>query len=184
MDRDRVDGAVHAGRDDLDPVVVVCVAVTELIPLNDVICDPRAKNGTWCCHPYPGHPKGCPNFPKGCTRGFDFEEVRNKYQWFAIVEEFDLVNHAGMMKKKHPGWSDRQCRNPLYWQGGVRKRLREKAEKPDPKLHEWGHMYMPIPGAHGANVFETMAKVGVILERKPETVKKVVLIGIQKAVSA
>ena len=149
-----------------------------LIPLDEVICDPRARNGVWCTAPYPGHPKGCPNFPKGCTRSFDFESERNRRQWYAVVEEFDLIQHAAEMKKKHPDWSDRQCRNPLYWQGGVRKRLREKAYRLDPKLHEWGHMYMPITEAHGVNLFETMARVGIILERKPKIVRKIALIGI------
>ena len=35
-----------------------------MIELKDVVYDMRARDGTWCCLPYPGHGKGCPNFPK------------------------------------------------------------------------------------------------------------------------
>lgn len=152
---------------------------SELIPLPEVVYDRRAKDGTWCQHPYHNHPKGCPNFVKGCTNRIDFKGIGEKYRWYAIVEEFDLKSHAAMMKTKHPDWSERQCRNPLYWQGGVKKRLREKAYQLDPNLHEWGHIYLPIPEAHGVNVFDTMTKAGIVLDRKPDLVKKVVLVGIK-----
>lgn len=151
----------------------------ELIPLEKIIVDPMARDGTWCCHPYPGHPHGCPNFPKGCTKiSFDHPRIGGHYtRWFAVVEEFDLDAHAAMMKAKHPEWSDRQCRNPLYWQGGVRKRLKEKAWRLWPKLREWGNIYTPIPEAWGVEVFETMQLVGVIIERHPGIVRKVAFIG-------
>lgn len=152
----------------------------ELIPLTLIAYDSRARNGDWCCNPYPGHPHGCPNFSKGCTTITDFTKYMDTYLWYAVVEEFDLKAHAAAMKEKHPGWSERQCRNPLYWQGGVRKRLREKAERLDPKLHEWGHMYHSIPEAAGVDVFKTMLHVGIILDRHPDIVRKVVFVGIKE----
>jgi len=70
-----------------------------------------------------------------------------------------------------PGWSDRQCRNPLYWQGGVRKRLKEKCRA-------FGcNIILDIPEACGVEVFETMKNAGVIIDRHPETVIKVMLVG-------
>lgn len=154
-----------------------------MIPLENIIVDLRAMDGTWCSHPYPGHPHGCPNFLKGCTNrpyfNHPIEGIENHYQkWFAIVEEFDLDAHAIMMKAKHPNWSERQCRNPLYWQGGVRKRLKEKAFRLHPDLKEWGNLYTALPEAWGVDVFETMKLVGVILERKPGIVRKVAFIGV------
>ena len=107
-----------------------------------------------------------------------FTNYGGKYQWYAVVEVFDMEAHIVTMKAKHPGWSLRQCMNPLYWQGGVRKRLREKAYRLDPKLSEWGHFFHPIPEASGVNVFETMAKVGIILERDvSKVVRKVAFVG-------
>ena len=150
----------------------------ELIPLSEVVCDNRAWDGTWCTSPYLGHPHGCPNFPNCPAMHEWFTNYGGKYQWYAVVEVFDMEAHIVTMKAKHPGWSLRQCMNPLYWQGGVRKRLREKAYRLDPKLSEWGHFFHPIPEASGVNVFETMAKVGIILERDvSKVVRKVAFVG-------
>lgn len=147
-----------------------------MIPLTTIVYDPRARNGVWCCHPYPGHPHGCPNFVKGCTlkKRVDFRELENLYNWYAVVETFDLKAHAERMKAKHPNWSDRQCRNPLYWQGTVRASLRDKT------VIMAGDIVLDIPEANGVNVFETMARAGVILECKPDIVRKVMLVGKKK----
>jgi hypothetical protein len=157
--------------------------IDRLIPLEKIIVDLRAMDGTWCSHPYPGHPHGCPNFMRGCTNRPAFNDpvkgIGIHYtQWFAVLEEFNLDAHAVMMKKKHPGWSERQCKNPLYWQGGVRKRLKEKAWKLHPQLKDWGHIYVSIPESWGVNVFETMRLVGVIIDQHPHIVKKVAFIGV------
>ncbi len=150
--------------------------------LTDIVIDERARNGKWCCSPYPDHPRGCPNFRAGSCQCvnvvFNFEDIRGKRRWFAIVEEFNLKAHAEKMKLKHPDWSERQCRNLLYWQGSVRKRLKEKIEKFDPNIHEWGHTYLLLPEAHGVEVFETMRRVGIIIERNPEIVRKVAFVGL------
>ena len=88
-----------------------------------------------------------------------------------MVEEFDLKAHAAKMLKKLPDWSDRQCRNPLYWQGGVRSRLRKKANALN------GDIVLDIPEACGIDVFLTVAEVGIVLERKPDIVRKVMIVG-------
>lgn len=145
-----------------------------MIPLANVVYDIRARNGSWCCHPYPGHSRGCPNFPK-CPQKFpDFETLRDKYQWYAVIEVFDLKAHAKRMKEKHPDWTDRQCRNSLYWQGSVRKRLRINAMA---GAAAYGSVLLSVPEACGVNVFETLREVGIILERTPDTVRKVMLVG-------
>ena len=145
--------------------------MSDLIELKEVVYNVRARNGVWCTHPYYNHPWGCPNFPKCIKKYTDFSVVADQYKWYAVTESFDLKSHAKMMKEKLPHWTERQCRNPLYWQGSVRKRLLNKA------LAVGGNVVLTIPEACGVNVFETMSKVGIILERKPDTVIKVMLVG-------
>jgi hypothetical protein len=147
----------------------------EEILLKNISYDIRARNGTWCSSPYPGHKRGCPNIKKGCLRKTpDFAEFPAR-NWYAVIEEFDLAAHAKKMKEAHPDWSERQCRNPLYWQGGVRKRLRDKAAA-CAIVHN-GDYILEIPEACGVDVFATMAKVGIVLERVPQKVIKVMLVG-------
>jgi len=146
-----------------------------MIPLSKIFYDPFARNGIWCCTPYQNHPNGCPNFVKGCTKKRpDFKDIANKYDWFAITETFNLKAHAEKMKAKHPQWTERQCRNPLYWQGTVRANLRNKT------ITMEGDIVLDIPEACGINVFETMANVGVTLKRKPDIVTKVMIVGKMK----
>ncbi len=70
------------------------------IRLNSVKYDERARNGTWCKMPYPGHPGGCPNYPGCIARRMDFKTIRGDYQWFAVFERFDLKAHADEMRRK------------------------------------------------------------------------------------
>lgn len=145
-----------------------------IIPLDEVVYDVRAKDGSWCTLPYPNHPKGCPNFPDCITHFRDFKELEDRFKWYAVIEKFDLAAHAEKMKEKHPNWTERQCRNLLYWQNKVRKRLRDKAYK----FHGLGDCVLEIPEACGVNVFATMKKVGVHIESpKPMTVTKIMLVG-------
>lgn len=154
-----------------------------MIALEKIYYDPMAR-GTWCALPYPGHPKGCPNLPKGCISDRpDFRDIAHLYEWFAVVEEFDLKAHVAMMKERHPQWTERQCRNPLYWQGAVRAKLREKAEFAAGQRNHYRHylknenLILDIPEVCGIDVFKTMAGVGIALERTPDLVRKVMLVG-------
>ncbi|MCK9591419.1 MAG: hypothetical protein M0Q91_05350 [Methanoregula sp.] len=167
----------------------------DAIELEHIIYDPSARNGKWCCAPYENHPHGCPNFTKGCTsKRPPFTELISKYDhWYAVVEIFNLKAHAEKMRADHPehigkngkiisAWTERQCRNPLYWQGTVRHNLKLKAER----LNDYFEYFygsrgflLDIPEANGINIFETMAKVGIILERKPDIVKKVMIVGLE-----
>jgi hypothetical protein len=175
---------------------------SDLIELPAVMYDIRAKDGTWCSLPYPGHKKGCPNFAKGCTKIPDWKDVFDPqlgeqsnssgtdwitHKWYAVIEEFDLEKHAEKMKLKHPTWSKKQRECVLYWQPTVKMKLRAKAEKykkqlstrPDGFCFDWACSIVEIPESRGVNVFGTMAKAGIILYKNPKIVRKIALIGIQ-----
>lgn len=145
-----------------------------MIRLEVVRIHQMARDGTWCRLPYPGHSKGCPNFPKCPAKRQNIKDLLG-YEWFAVIEEFDLKSHAEKMKDKHPEWTERQCRNLLYWQGGVRKRLNEKAARAADPFFD---TILDVPEANGVNVFETMEKVGIHIQRtKPDQIVKVMMIG-------
>ena len=149
--------------------------MSNLIELKEVVYDKQARDGTYCKLPYPNHPKGCPNYPQCISKYPDFEKLRSGYTWFAVIEEFNLKAHAERMKEKHPDWSAQQCRCLLYWQNGVRRKLRAKAYSHVNRLN--GDIVLEIPEACGVNVFVTMANVVVIIQRNPDVVRKVMLIG-------
>ena len=146
----------------------------KVIKLPDVVYDVHAKDGTWCTLPYPDHPKGCPNFPECPRNQPDFKGLQQFHEWYALTEEFDLATHAEKMKKKHPSWTERQCRNLLYWQGTLRSQLRLRAyvwKEPDDIL-------LQVPEASGVNVFATLSQVGIILQRQhPNYIVKTMLVG-------
>ena len=150
--------------------------MTDYIRLEKVLWTYKARDGTFCCLPYPDHPKGCPNFPT-CIENNELDDCYSptQLQWYAMVEEFDLEAHAKNMKAKHPDWSKRQCECVLYWQGHVRKILREKAEKVCSEIG--GCVVTLCPEALGVNVFGTMARVGIILRKNPTLVRKIAFVG-------
>ncbi len=149
-----------------------------IIPLEDHLCV-DLKTREWCKLPYPGHPKGCPNYNKknicppivGIVDDiFDL----SKPHWFAIVK-FDLKAHVDRMLLKHPNWSEKQCRCVLYWQQTVNKNLREYSEKFVSEMP--GTIYTTCPEAMGVHVFYTFKKLGLEIKRNPDIVNKVALIG-------
>ena len=127
----------------------------------------------WCHLPYPGHPKGCPNVGKSSECPPDVPLVEDKfdlsYPSYFAIERFDLAAHAARMKEAHPSWSDRQCRCVLYWQNGVRKRLRKKCAHLVAALHfRKGYAYTLIPEAMGVNVFRTCHRIGIKMRKNPQ----------------
>ena len=152
----------------------------DIIKLNKVIYNIKAR-GEWCRLPYPGHKEGCPNTDKCIERRQDFHiielQTQNKIDWYAVLEKFSLKKHAEKMKTKHPDWTEKQCRNLLYWQGGVRKRLIKKtfdfANKDTNTV-----IILDIPEASGVDVFKTMELHGIKLQRKkPSRIIKVMMVG-------
>lgn len=151
-----------------------------------------AKTGTWldqgwmqvkpvieppvrllCPKAYELHPRGCPNYGKkaGCppqapllTQTLDI----SKPIW-AIFSSFDLKAHVKKMRTAHPGWSDRQLRCCLYWQGAARKELKETIAKALESLPQ-PLVVVPCPEAQGVNVTATLKQVGIFLEWPPTTV--------------
>jgi len=152
-----------------------------IIPLEEVFYDARASDGTWCLRPYSGYPKGCPNFVKGCPqKRLDFLKLNGhsemKYDWFAVIEEYDIDAWEKKQHKKHPFKSRRWCRNPRHWQKGVMSRLLKKAQA----FHNafLSHIILDIPEASGVNVLATMARAGWFIQmHDPKTIRKVMLVG-------
>ena len=123
------------------------------------------KTGDWCLHPYPGHPKGCPNYGrKGCPpdAAFITEVMDLRRPVYIAFSEFNLYLHMCRMHKKHPNWSERQLRNVLYWQGTSRKQMRQRA-----KIAQFygGDVVLTCPEAHGVNVYATCRYSGLRLQK-------------------
>ena len=149
---------------------------------DQLIIEPKAQ-GYWCQLPYPGHPKGCPNFGKknGCPPTSEIFSENYQPPYYLITETFDIESHIQKMKKRHPEWSERQCRNLLYWQKTVNKKLKEKAKQYLASLNENSMKLIEIPEATGINVFQTCANVGIYLEKIPQKqVIKIMLIAKKK----
>lgn len=149
-----------------------------------VVLDPSVRD--LCRKPYPGHPRGCPNYGKRHTcppQAPMLSDVLDlSRQVWAVWVEFDIKAQRFKMWFKHPKWSKRQAECCLYWQGVVRKRLRREMHVfiSDPDMELFGDRLVPIevPEAMGVNVTETMRGIGVELEWPPERiVRKIGLLG-------
>ena len=122
-----------------------------------------------CVRPYPGHPRGCPNYGKkvGCPPGMPFVEdiIDVRKQTFVIWNRFDLGLHIARMRQRHPEWSERQVRCCRYWQGTARSRLYELLG-----FFSFEHPGMAIvecPEATGVDVTATMSRIAIDLEWPP-----------------
>jgi len=134
-----------------------------------------------CTKPYRGHKLGCPNYghKSDCPpfapmydAVFDLNADN-----FALGVSVDIKKHIEALKEKHSSWSEYQLRNPLYWQGSVRKLLKEHInafikEKPQ-------YRAALRPEAMGVDVIKTLKNAGKQLEWYPSTtVTKVAFLGI------
>ena len=129
-----------------------------------------------CFKAYYNHPKGCPNFGK---RGICPPQAPLINQFFdlnkriiAIVVHFNLGLHRKQMKARHPNWSKRQCECCLYWQGRLRKDLKQRIRHNlnRPILFDDGNLVATdCPEAMGVDVTATMKNVGIILEWPPRS---------------
>lgn len=126
-----------------------------------------------CVAPYPGHPRGCPNFGKkaGCppaapqfAQHFDLERP-----CWLVWNVFDMAGHIAKMRAAHPDWTERQLVCCLYWQRGARARLEEEIRSFRAAVPgAW--VVTRCPEAMGLNVFATLATIGVEIERTPRHV--------------
>ena len=121
----------------------------------------------WCLLPYPGHPKGCPNYNKPgeitCPPVAPFVWDVFDHPLWLITAEFDLGAHVAGMARKFPDWSDRQLRNVLYWQGGNKKVLRQRTMRGMRLTGLKAYTYRPE--AMGVNVYATAALAGIKLDK-------------------
>ncbi|KKM70908.1 hypothetical protein LCGC14_1435950 [marine sediment metagenome] len=140
---------------------------TELILLPE-----RPEN--LCGLPYPGHPKGCPNLGKRSICPPAAPTLCGRY--ILVGVQFNLASWVARMKKEHPAWSDRQARCCLYWQGQVRRELREYIQNLwvlEPKTDH-------CPEAGGADITQMMETLGHRLQWPPlDFVWKIALVRLE-----
>lgn len=78
--------------------------------------------GDLCSRPYPGHPRGCPNYGNRPTCPPQAElwtpEFCQERIWYAIWNAFDFAGHILKMREPHLGWNQRQLGR--VYSGGAR----------------------------------------------------------------
>lgn len=123
-----------------------------------------------CTKPYKDHPRGCPNYgkkpicpPQAPALGAVFDLTHIVY---AVVNRFSLADHAIKMKQRHPNWTERQCRNLLYWQGTARKQLKEGIKWAQGRSRT-PLLPLLIPEATGVNVTRTVAQMNITISWPP-----------------
>ena len=135
-----------------------------------LVFGPRVRR--LCRMPYPGHPRGCPNYGKrpACppTAPAISATLDLGYPVYAIWNAFDLASHAKRMRRRHPNWSERQVYCCLYWQPRARKQLRQHIAE-FLRAHKGLHI-IKTPEAQGVNVTETMRCIGLELEWPPRQI--------------
>ena len=149
--------------------------------------------GKLCQLPYPGHPQGCPNFNKSPSCPPHAPKLETKYKltkdMHFVLLKYNIKKQEEKIQKLHPTWSKKHCRCCLYWQSGVRKKLKEECsifllETYGLDLWTLGenqYSYELIPEALGVNVFTTAKHHGYILERNPKIyLYKIAFIGMLK----
>ncbi len=133
-----------------------------------------------CKRPYPGHPKGCPNYGQRAICPPRQRLLFNIFDcsienFHLIYVSFDLASHVKRMKEKHPKWTDKQLKCCLYWQGTARKDLRKEIQR----FKKIFHVVTEVLEAMGVNVTKLMEdNANIKLEWPPENiVYKVALAG-------
>lgn len=139
--------------------------------ITSLYLEPMERIKSWCAMPYDGHRAGCPN----CSGCHLFGPEIPVYSRMVLCwSNFDLDAHSRNMKHLHPTWTDRQCRNLLYWQKSVRSQLLEYAKRNFP-----GADYIQGAEGRGVNYYRTMSSIGINLDmpRNLHTVRMVLLVG-------
>lgn len=189
MDDDLRDNLI-AGVDDQPPDSPIdylaegwLIRTQEVCLLDVVIQAEQVRNACKC--PYRGHPKGCPNYnnPKRPTcppkaklydKAYDLRKPVH-----AVVVTMNFDKHVAKMASNPKLKTEAQRRCCLYWQEGLRSRLRERC-KAFIKEHP-GYVADLCPEAGGVNVIATLRKVGIRLQVPPRNiVSKVAFIAYPK----
>ena len=122
----------------------------------------------WCGLPYPGHPKGCPNYCSGKPKcppeaPYVTEIMDLARPVYIVYSEFDLAGHMAKMKSRHPHWTERQQRNVLYWQNRSRKQMRDRAIEAAKILR--ANKICAMGESAGVNLYATCYLSGLRLEK-------------------
>lgn len=137
----------------------------------ELVFDPSMRN--LCRRPYPGHPKGCPNWGRRETcppkAPLLWNIISRSTPVWVVWNVFPFGEHVDAMHATHPDWSPRQLRCCLYWQGKARKQLREQVAAFRRKVTLLKCRILYVPEASGVDVTSTMALIGEFLEWPPET---------------
>ena len=144
------------------------------------VCDYKTIRAL-CARRYPGHPRGCPNLDKkpACPPRAPLlhEKIDLALPVWAVWNEYPIGEHMKRMAGRHPKWSDRQLRNPLYWQPAARKELRVQIRRWC-QLPNTPPVIVGCPEACGCNLTATMRSIGIILDWPPRrTAYQIVLCG-------
>lgn len=136
-----------------------------------------------CVKPYPGHPKGCPNFnnPKriDCPPSAPFfdKHIDTTKPVYAIAYKFDFKAHKDRMRLLHPNWSQKQVECCLYWQGTARKELKKEITRF--MANNPAYEVFITPEAMGVNIKETVKSINISLTYPPQDdVWKIALAGL------
>jgi predicted metal-binding protein len=145
------------------------------------------KTFLWCTLPYPDHPKGCPNYDKNplCPPHSSLMHSKlNGFRYFYLVYgKFQLKRYIEQMRERHPTWSHRQASCVLYWQGSVKKHLKNRLKQiaqanTDIRFYLFssgsgfkekifGQSKIYSMEAAGIDVFRTLKANGIAFEVKP-----------------
>jgi predicted metal-binding protein len=145
--------------------------------------------GRLCILPYPDHPKGCPNFGRSESCPPHTLKLGDKYDLtkpnYFIVKPFDLAAQKTRMKNLHPEWSEKQCACCLFWQNGVRSKLKSECQRFVNEKENFNFKdyfdYRLIHEAMGLDVFKTAVEHGIPIERNPQNmVYKIAFVGVLK----
>lgn len=136
-----------------------------VLPVKKLIFRKQVQD--YCKLPYPGHKYGCPNYgmkdhcPPKVGLIDTYLDINKPL--YLVIEEFDLTQHIQRMLTLHPNWSDRQARCCLYWQKGVRNKLKERVKLVMDILGTTA--YTTIPEGMGCQMYTTCLHSGLKLER-------------------
>lgn len=150
------------------------------IPASSILFKEEVRE--WCRLAYPDHPRGRRNYgkcdlcpPKAPYRA----DILDTFSHFkTIYAVFDFKRYKELVIEAHDQWTERQVENVLWWQSGVKNVLKQKVLSnyvrgardivADVILGAGSGFgnYQSMESA-GIDVFTTMRKNGIQMERRP-----------------
>lgn len=138
----------------------------------------------FCKRAYPKHKNGCPNYNKNplCPPQAPYrKDILKKHSNFILVwANFDFKSYKEKMKENHQTWSEKQITCVLYWQGSLKKIIKDYIVKnlQYNELFGCGSGFLDSQSMEsaGINVFSTLKLNKIDYEIKP--VDKIVLVAL------